>query len=386
MDEPLHSRRLIATAYLLMACQGFLVYAPGFITPFVERDLGVPRAFAAAPSALMAIGLMAGGLVTPALRRRVGSQGAIRTAVATMMVSALLLAVPAIAAILLGAFILGSSIGSTIVFVNSSLGTGIRGGTFLTRANLASMAGGLLAPLALAFAATTVGWGWGMLVPVPFLALVLITIPASAVRDVPQAAAGSRRARLPVGFWLCWTFMALTIAVEFSFVAWGSQVADLRAGLGIANATALAALYTLGMFGGRLLVGFGPVLAVHRVGTLRAGTAMVIAGAAILWLAGSPLAAGIGLLIGGLGLAPAYPLAASLALAQAPDLPVQASSRLTAASGVAILAAPMALGVVASGAGVEAAWLMVIGVLAVALAVAFRFPDPLSAGPGTAAA
>jgi len=47
-------RRLIATAYLLMACQGFLVYAIGFITPYLERDLGAAPWLAAVPVSAMA--------------------------------------------------------------------------------------------------------------------------------------------------------------------------------------------------------------------------------------------------------------------------------------------------------------------------------------------
>jgi MFS family permease len=93
---------------------------------------------------------------------------------------------------------------------------------------------------------------------------------------------------------------------------------------------------------------------------------------------------GLGIAVGGifagrLALSAIYPLGASLALAHAPGTPVRASARLTAASGVAILSAPLALGFVAGSVGVWSAWLIVLGLLGMGLLVVLRIPAPPTA-------
>jgi hypothetical protein len=360
-----------------MGCEGFLVYAVGFITPYLEADLGAAPWLAALPNSAMAAGLIVGGLIAQRLARRMGPRAAIQAWAAVMAAAAILLATPiSIVVVLLGAALFGLSMGGALVHVNSALGAGARGGIQLVRAHLVAMLGGLVAPLAMAAAAHSVGWSVGALIPAPILVLLAATLPGSPARDGGQAAAGRHSSGLSRDYWLCWSFLTLTIAVEFSFVAWGSQVASLGTSLDTADATALAALYVVGMVFGRFILAVNPSLTARRLLILRAGTALVIVGAVILARAGSAPIAGLGLLLGGLGLSPAYPLAASLALAHAKGSPVAASARLTAASGVAIISAPLALGIVASGHGTQSAWVIVIVLLAVALVVALFVPRP----------
>lgn len=380
-------RRLIATAYLLMAAQGFLVYAVGFITPYLERDLGAPPWLAAMPMTAMAVGLLAGGAIAPWLNARLGPRVGIRAWAAAMAVSALLLvAAVSMLPVLAGALLFGVSIGGTLVHVNSALGLGPLGAVRLVRANMYSTMGGLVAPLAMSAAARSVGWSLGSLLPVPFLVALAATLPGSPARDDRVDAGRSGSTPLPREYWLSWTFLALSIAAEFSFVAWGSLVVATRVGLPPADATALASLYVVGMVAGRGLLAVNGRLAARRLPVLRGGTAVVAVGALIVAIATGPATAGAGLLLGGIGLAPAYPLGASLALAHAPRVPVAASARLTAASGVAIASAPLALGIAAGGLGVGTAWLLVVAVLGLALLLTFVIPAPggrAFAVPGT---
>jgi hypothetical protein len=84
-------------------------------------------------------------------------------------------------------------------------------------------------------------------------------------------------------------------------------------------------------------------------------------------------------------MAAVFPLSTGLAVAHAPAAPVKASSRITAASGIAIFSAPLLLGVVAGVAGVIAAWALVLGLLAAALLVLRMVPRPPGRdGAGTA--
>jgi fucose permease len=359
-----------------MACEGYLIYAVGFITPYLRQDLGVPPWAAALPNSAMAIGLLAGGALARGVNDRIGPRRAVRTWAGVMAVAGVLMAIPvSMAPILAGALAFGASVGGILVHVNSALGVGPRGGTMLTRANVWSVVGGLAGPLVLAAAATSAGWWFGMLVPVPFLVALTVLLPASPARDTP-AIGSEGGAALPRLYWMTWLFLTLSIGAEFSFVVWGSQVVVARAGITDVEATRLASLYVLGMIASRLALSAGLGHGSRSVVVLRASAALGVVGAVLTWLATAPAVAGLGLLLGGVGISAIYPLGASLALAHAPGAPVRASSRLTAASGIAILSAPLALGLVASVVGVLGAWLIVLGMLGTGLVVVLRIPPP----------
>ena len=372
-------RALTWTAYLLMVCEGYLIYAVGFITPYLRQDLGVPPWAAALPNSAMAIGLLAGGAIARGVNERIGPRYAVRAWAGVMALAGVLMAIPvSIVPILVGAFAFGIAVGGMLVHVNSALGIGPRGGTMLTRANVWSMVGGLAGPLVLAAAATGAAWWLGTLVPVPLLIALVFVLPASPARDRPPAGTEAD-APLPRLYWMTWLFLTLSIGAEFSFIVWGSQVVVARAGITDVEATRLASLYVLGMMAGRMALSAGLGHGSRSIVVLRGGAALAVAGALVTWLATEPAVAGLGLLLGGLGMSAIYPLGASLALAHAPGTPVRASARLTAASGVAILSAPLALGLVASEVGVLGAWLIVLGLLGTGLLVMLRIPAPPTA-------
>jgi MFS family permease len=369
-------RRLIWTAYVVMVAEGFLVYAVGFITPFVRDTLHVEPWLAAMPNSLMAVGLGLGGAAARRLNARFGARRAIRAWLLLMSAAGLLLATPvSVLVTMAGGFLFGVALGGWLVHVNSALGQGPLGALLLTRANLWSVVGGLVGPLVLSVAAVTVGWWYGTLVPLPFLVVLAFVIPGSPARDAPLAS-GAAEPPLSRAFWMSWAFLTLCIGAEFSYVVWGSQVASARTGITTEAATGLASLYVVGMVGGRLAASFVSVGPERSLLVLRAGTALTALGALILWLAPNPELAGLGLLLCGLGMAPIYPFAASLALAHAPDAPVRASARLTLASSTSIFAAPLLLGVVVSIAGIVGAWAIVLALLAVAFAVLLRVSVP----------
>jgi Major Facilitator Superfamily len=369
---------LTRTAYLLMACLGYLIYAVGFITPFIRDDLGVPAWMAALPSSAMAVGVIGASVLADHASARIGPRAAVRTWTGLMALAAVLLAIPVtMVPILLGALLFGFSIGGTLVHVNSGLGEGRRGGTLLARANLFSVVGGLAGPLVLSAAATSVGWWIGLLVPVPLLVWLAFALPASPARDQPVVDR-TRAAPLPRDYWLSWLYLVLSIGAEFSFVVWGSQVVATRVGMGTAAAVGLASLYVAGMVAGRLVLSAGVATERRRLPLLRAATVLALAGAATTWLATGPELAGLGLLLGGLGISPGYPLGASLALAHAPGTPVRASARLTAASGVATFSAPLGLGLAVGVMGVVQAWLIVLAMLALGLVILLRIPPALA--------
>lgn len=369
-------RRLIWTAYVVMVAEGFLVYAVGFITPFVRDTLRVEPWLAAMPNSLMAVGLGLGGVAARRLNARFGAQRAIRAWLLLMTGAGLLLSAPvSILVTLAGGFLFGLALGGWLVHVNSALGQGPGGALLLTRANLWSVVGGLVGPLVLSAAARTVGWWYGTLVPLPALVALALVIPGSPARDTPLAE-GVAEPPLSREFWMSWAFLTLSIGAEFSYVVWGSQVVSARTGISTDAATGLASLYVIGMVGGRLAASVVRVGARRSLLVLRAGTALTALGAVLVWLAPDPDLAGLGLLLCGLGMAPIYPFAASLALAHAPEAPVRASARLTLASSSSIFAVPLLLGLVVGVSGIVAAWAIVLGLLAAAFVLVLRVSVP----------
>jgi fucose permease len=98
--------------------------------------------------------------------------------------------------------------------------------------------------------------------------------------------------------------------------------------------------------------------------------AFVVAGIgwAVLWTAGTPVVAIIGLVICGLGVGLLFPLGSALFMAAARGPADTASAVVTVASGVAIGAVPFALGALADQVGVHSAFLVVPGFVVVGLA------------------
>lgn len=361
-------RALTWTAYLFMACQGYLLYGIGFITPYLQSGLDVPPWVAALPNSVLAIGILSAGLFVRRVADCIGPRNAARLWAGLMAVAGVLLAIPmTIVPILLGALIFGIAVAGMLVHVVSALGER-DDGRLLARAYLWAMVAAVAAPLVLSSASRSVGWAAGMLVPVPFLVPLVLLLPASPARD-RAVDDGAREPALPRAYWLTWLFLVLCMGAEFSIVAWGAQVVTARAGISPADATGLASLYVVGMVLGRLGLsggfGSGP-----RKGTiLQAFAGLALAGAILLWVAPTPLPAGAGLLLAGLGMSGIMPLGSTLALAHAPSAPVRASARLTAAMGVAVLAAPLVLGFVSGAAGVLGAWLLVFAFMGVGLLV-----------------
>ena len=368
-------RRLTWTAYLLMACEGYLIYAVGYITPYLQSGLGAPAWVAALPNSTMAVGLLVSGFYVDRIVRAIGPRAAVRLWIGLMVVSMVLIGTAvSVLPILIGALLYGVAVAGVLVHVITSLAER-RNGVLLVRAFVWSVAGGLLAPIVLSAAARTVGWSFGVLAPLPLLLALVLLIPGSAARD----ATGPRQVDpAPLGkpYWLTWAFVALGVAAEFSFIAWGSQVVALRVGLQLADATALASLFVAGEVLGRLALSTGIAARGDVRVLLRSGAALAALGGAVLWVATVPVLAGAGMFLGGLGIAAIFPVGAGLAVAQAPHVPVKASTRLTAASGSAIFSAPLLVGVVAGATGVTGAWILVVAFLVAAVVVMQFVPAP----------
>jgi fucose permease len=225
------------------------------------------------------------------------------------------------------------------------------------------MVSAFAAPLALASAATG-GSSWSLgLAP----AAGLLVIVAFDLRRAPShpvvSGLGTGTAALPRAFWRAWAYVVAVVAVEFAIVFWAATLVERQAGVSVPEATSIAALFLGGMFAGRLAMGYG--LAVGRAPREAAWAALAVValGGVLAWVTTSPVVAGAGLFVAGLGVAGLYPLGVAAALATAPGRLTLAGNRLTVASGLAILVAPLALGAIADLTGVVVGWGLVLALV-----------------------
>ena len=374
IDPP--GRRETWTAYAYLSVFGFYLYAIGALTPYLRDALGLSDAQAALHPSAMAIGMVSAGTITDAFERILGRRQAGVLAVALMVASGIALASAAsLPVTLAGAFGLGVGGGAVLSAVNQVLGRsgGVGAEMRFARANTWSMLASFCAPVSIAALAST-PLGWHAVPLLPLAAPVVLELAGGLspgpVR-APIAHAGD--GRLPRPFWIAWGFVIAAVSIEFSYVVWGSSVVALRADVSLETGTALATLFLAGMFVGRLLLGAGVVGTRFRR-WIEAALLLTALGGVVVWLSPIPAVSGVGLLAAGLGTATLYPLGMAAALGRAGEAAAAAGARLTLASGLAILVAPLALGAISDAFGVVAGWPLVIALCAVACLVRRMLP------------
>jgi hypothetical protein len=373
-------------SYAAIAAVGYVIYGVGAIAPYLRTQLDLSDAQVGLHSTAVAVGLVIAGTFAAPLDRRLGEVRVRAAAMGALALAVVVLAfAPALAATLAAAVLVGLGVGTILGYANALLARpgGRSARLRVARANLWAMVAAFACPIVLAtLVAAGLPWGLG-LAP----AIALLVVVAVGLRNGPQLPSTSNATatshRLPAGYWLAWTFLVAAIAVEFSIVFWGATLVARRTGVDTPTATLLGGLF-VGRLGQSLGLGTGGDLRrPAAIGVLLAG-----AGASLAWISTTPVPSGAGLFIAGLGVAGLYPLGVAAALAAAPGRPTPAGTRLTLASGTAILAAPLALGVVADATGVVAGWGLVVGLTIVALVLVAvlpaRRPSDGDAGPAEA--
>lgn len=373
MDGP--DRRQTWVAYAYLSVCGFYLYAVGALTPYLRDGLGLSAAQAALHPSAMAVGMVSAGTVADRVEQWLGRRGAALLALGILVAGAAAVAsAVALPITLAGAFGIGLGCGAILSTVNQVLGRpgGIGAAVRFARANTWSMLASLFAPVSIAALATST-LGWRAVPLLPLAAAVVLEVAGGLSREGRSTVVpGLPVARpadppLPRPFWTAWLFVIAAVSIEFSYVVWGSSVVAARTGTTLETATALASLFLFGMLAGRAALSSG-VLARLRTDRVIAGALGTVAGGGVLvWLSGLPAVSGLGLLMAGLGTSALYPLGMATALGIAGGAARTAGARLTLASGLAILAAPLVLGTVADLLGVVSGWPAVIALCGVAL-------------------
>jgi len=402
--------------YGQLAIYGYFLYGFSPAIALLRDEQHVSSGVASLHGMAMAAGALVAGSAFPWVARRIGRGAATWTGLAGLAVSVAGLCLFRPIAATLSCTLLAATFGIALVSgVVASLGErhGRSGAAVIAEANALTCALGAVAPLAIG-ATVAAGWTWRPAVAVVVvLALVCgavallrgIRLPGAAParpRDeaageltLPAAAGlvpapGTRRprpARLPVGYWLAWTLMALTGSVEVCLNLWSGDVLREHAGMSAgAAATAVSGIIG-GMCVGRL-IGGRVALRVPAPRLLLAVLGLSALGFALFWTATMPVLAVAGLVVMGLGNGMHYPLGIAMALQASGGRPDHAAARASYGMAVSFGLAPFALGAVADQLGARPAFLLVpailVGAALLVPPLARRLPPP-DAAPADAA-
>ncbi len=370
-------------SYLVVGTIGYLIYGLGALGPYLRTQLHLTDTEVGLHSTGFAIGLLVAGAVVGTAGRRYGERVVRMAAILVVLpaIVALILA-PAVAVTVGAAVALGLGSGTLLGYANATLAApgGVLARIRVARANALAMATAFACPLALAWGATTgPGWWIGLVPALLLVAFLGIDVRSGPVLPPPVVPLDGDD-RLPREFWLAWGFLVAAIATEFSIVFWAATLAERRTGVTVAEAGVIGSLFLVGMFAGRLGLALGIGTGQDSRRPALIGFALAGLAALMAWVSTAAVLTATACLLAGIGVAVLYPLGVSAALAVAPGRLVQAGARLNLASGVAILLAPLLLGVISDSAGVVVGWSVIVGLVLVGLVLATHLPNGTTPG------
>jgi predicted MFS family arabinose efflux permease len=366
LNRPFRRDRSVALAYLFnSALTGFQV-AIGATMPVIRADLGISLTAASLHFTVMAAcGMLASSTVAQTAAR-FGRRATCLTSVAVVSVGLLALCLaPTVALTLPAAAVIGLAGPFAIILSQTEV---------LDRhpAHRATAMAELNLVVSVALMATTLGVGpivaltdsWRIALLIPVAAAIWAFVPLHRLKFSDASRPRTRgTARKMTG--LAWLFCLLIVCQAGFEWSYGYQAAEFlnKAG-GFSKGTA-ATLMTV-FYAGMVVCRLGLMWAVRRFAASRlllASFAMALAG--FLSLAGGPTAVVkvVGLLLSGFGIAITFPMIITLAAQAFPDATDWIVAKLYMAGGVAIAAAPFAIGALGDEIGIARSF-WVLGVLA----------------------
>lgn len=359
-------------SYALVGYFAFMETVLGPVMPFLRAELGLGYAAASTHFSAFAVGGIVLGCTGRRVVRRWDGRTRLWGGAAGMAAGALLLAVsPSAPGTVAGAFFMGLC-GTVLLTATQAHLSGRHGpwaAVALTESNVVASTCAVTAPVLVGVCASW-GPGWRAALAPPTVALALLAArfsrgPFGPRAHPPEPPTGAP-SPLPARYWGFFGVVFLGVSAEWSVAYWGADFLHTATGLGRSDAATALGVFLAAMLAGRLL---GSRLAASLSGPwlLACALSVALAGFPVCWLAAAPPTALLGLFVTGLGIACVYPLGVAAALAAAPTTADAAAARLAVAGGGAVLVAPLSVGAVADTLGIEAAYGLVIPMLATAL-------------------
>lgn len=350
-------------AYGMLGFFNYLLSGLGPLMPFLRQELQLSYTEASLHFSAFALGMILAGVFGDRVVSRWGRWATFWTGAAGLSVGAVALTLARHPVLTIGSVLLMGGVGSlALVLIPAILADrhGPNRALAIVEANILSAATGAMAGIVLgAGERSALGWRGAFLT-----ALIVPVLLALRYRRAPlptpirsDAGHKQRGEKLPAAFWAYWVTIVLAVGVEFSLIFWGADFL-VDSGLSTAAAATTVSLFLWGMVAGRIA---GRQIA-QRIATERllpVSLAVSAIGFFIYWLAPVAALAVVGLFIAGFGVANLFPITSALALGAAPGLSTEAGARLSLASGVAILAAPLLLGSLANAVGIWLAYAIV---------------------------
>lgn len=368
MHRTFHRDRFTWLAYLSLAFYAYFLNILGPITPFLKEELQLSYTVSSFHFTAFALGILLVGLAGHLIIQRIGRRRSLWLGLIGLSLSALLLVIGRNPVVTIGASFLMGLIGSLILIIVPAALSDQHAeltAVALSEANVIASVLSTAAPILVGwFAQWTGQWRFALgsmaLAPI-FMFLSLRKDSAPTVRSSQEPSTRIDQP-LPRLFWIYWIAIFLGVSAEFCMVFWSADYMAQTFGMETASAAQAVSLFLAAMIlgriiGSRLVLRFSTRVVV-MISILLAGTGFLL-----FWRAESSLVGLVGLFLTGVGVANLYPLLLSMAISAADGNTVQAGARATLASGMAILALPLALGRFADALGIRSAYGIVLFLL-----------------------
>jgi MFS transporter, FHS family, glucose/mannose:H+ symporter len=283
--------------------------------------------------------------------------------------------------VMLGAFLLGFAQSSAQVGYTTLLSSSARGAAGSARINRLNSfygVGALLGPAVVAASYRLLDSAVAAFVLAAALSILMFAVGLRLPIDGEQrssmtnaATTDSARTLLgsPIMLTMCIT-MGIYVGAEIAFSGWTTEFTQRRANVDVSLAALSASMFYGMLAFSRYFAGVAlrrispPVFVSVLIGLAVFGIVLML-----LPVQSYPLAL-LGAALTGLGFGPIYPTLVSIGIDRYPNSARLVSSLLTSAGSVGAVTLPMVTGwVLATGDGLQNAWLMLLGTLALMLAV-----------------
>jgi fucose permease len=353
----------------MLAWFAYLQAAPGQVVPHLRDELDLTYFVGGLHVAGFAAGSLVAGLLSARIERVLGRARLLWIGALVLAVGAVGLASgPVVEATVGASVVMGLGGGVVLSTIQAVLADhhGASGSVALAEANVAAAVAYVVLIAAFALAtALGLDWRWALLASLVVPALTWLTGRREPIEDAVEPTEGGAAGRLPAAFWVAALMLSCVVAVEWCVTAWGATFVDDEVGVSTSTAVTLMGGYFAGVVVGRT-VG-SRLTRRHEPATLLAVALGIAAvGFVVLWPAGAPLVAVVGLALLGLGIGNLFPMAVSVAVALAPGQAGAASGRAVAMTSLAVLLAPLTVGALADATSLKTALFAVPVFLALA--------------------
>lgn len=337
--------------YLMLSLFGYTLNVAGPAVAYLRDELNLNFTQSGMHTSALALGMILMGLVGSALLKRMSEWKALGLSGLGMGVGGLLLVIGKDPVLTLsGLFIMGA-VGSLAISTNPAIladEMGEKSPLGISEANTLSAIISTLAPIAVGFfGAQAISWRPAVYLPgilASLLGLIILISPKFSWKKKPETTEQKANlTQLPAKFWLVFTMLVFSVAVEFCTIYWASDYMQANLNMAKESATQGVSLFLVGMVIGRM-VGSRLHHKIERNKVLLSSIALGLFGFAIFWLSRVESLSIVGLFIAGTGVANLYASMITLCFEAAGKERAAAGAATTLASGVAIFALPFALG------------------------------------------